>query len=197
MEVEDMQAYVQQQVEQSQAAERMAPVLAAAEAGDVATMVAALEQLGCEIDAPGEDGDTALHMGCLYGHEAVVAECVRRGACVTARDEDNSTPLHDACAGGFHQIAVLLLERGAQVDARDNDGDTPLHLAVNGGHAHVANLLLERAGGQAALLAIANEAGQRPVDLAEDPALMAALRLAGGEAGDDDAAGSNFKKTRN
>jgi ankyrin repeat protein len=48
----------------------------------------------------GPEGDTLLHLACLYGH----AECARVlmdcGASVSVRDEDDSTVLHDAAAGG-------------------------------------------------------------------------------------------------
>ena len=126
----------------AEADDKMRPVLLAAEAGDVVAMSAALDSCSIQVDTQGEDGDTALHIGCLYGQLAIVQECVRRGADVKAKDEDNPTPLHDASAGGHYDIAKLLLEQGAQVTARDADGDSPLHLASNGGHAAVVQLLM-------------------------------------------------------
>ena len=164
-----------------EAAEIMAPVLTAAEAGDAVAMAAALDAAGLQVDTPGEDGDTALHIGCLFGNVAVVQECLKRGANIQARDEDNSTPLHDACAGGHNVIAKLLLDGGADAKAADDDGDTPLHLASNGGHAHVVRLLCEHVADEAtwaAMYGAANGNGQTPVDLAEDPALIAAMRIA-------------------
>ena len=185
----------------AEAAERMAPALAAAEGGDAAAMAAALDAAGVGVDEPGEDGDTCLHIACLYGRLGVVEECLRRGASVTARDEDNSTPLHDACAGGHEAIVRALLGRGADLGAVDNDGDSPLHLASNGGHAHVVRALLAHLesddAARHALCSLANANGERPVDLAEDPALMAAMRIAGGEEeepGGD--VGAAFKKSR-
>lgn len=161
-------------------AEKMAATLAAAESGDVASMAAALDAAGVDVDTPGEDGDTALHIGCLYGQLEVVQECLRRGACVTARDEDNSTPLHDASAGGHDQIVRLLLAGGADVAAQDDDGDSPLHLASNGGHAHVVRTLLDHGAAQVeALCSAMNALGQKPLDLAEDPAVAQALAIGG------------------
>jgi len=147
---------------------RMSLVLAAAEEGDVSALAELFEETSL-VNAVGEDGDTALHIACLYGQKAVVDECLQRGAIVQATDEDGSTPLHDASAGGFADIVARLLAEGAQIDAVDSDGDTPLHHACNGGHANVLALLLEQAGDRRSkLLAIQNQAGATAADLAEE-----------------------------
>ena len=193
----DAEAMLAEAQAAAEAAEAMAPALAAAEAGDAVAMAAALDAAGAAVDAPGEDGDTVLHIGCLFGKQAVVEECLRRGASVTARDEDNSTPLHDASAGGHDAIVSILLQAGAELHTVDNDGDSPLHLASNGGHAHVVRLLLAHLArdetARLAALGATNALGQTPADLAEDPTLMASLRISGGE---EDGVGSAFKKTR-
>ena len=95
-----------------------------------------------QVNARGEDGDSPLHIACLYGQAAVVEECIKRGADVNARDEDDSTPLHDAAAGGFDAIVAQLLLKGASTSAKDNEEDTPLHHAARGGHAAVVEKLL-------------------------------------------------------
>lgn len=179
---------------EAEAVDKMRPVLAAAEIGDAAALAAALDQAGLAVDTPGEDNDTALHMGCLYGHTAVVQECLRRGAAVNARDEDNSTPLHDASAGGHYDIIKLLLAAGADVAAVDDDGDTPLHLASNGGHAHVAAFLLGQIGSdeqRAVALSQKNALDMRPCDLADDPTLVAQLTISS-----DADEGAAYKKKR-
>ena len=66
----------------------MVAVLEAAETGDVGTLTELLE--GVSIDMRGEDGDTALHIGCLHGQLGVVEECLKRGADVNVSDEDGS-----------------------------------------------------------------------------------------------------------
>ena len=192
---DEMQKVLDEAKARAEADERMAPILVAAESGDASQLSSLLDQLGLHVDTPGEDGDTALHMACLHGHQAAVEECLKRGASVLACDEDGSTPLHDACAGGYYEIAKQLLDHKAQLDAVDGDGDTPLHLAVNGGHSHVVNLLLERAGDsskQHAMLGLRNGLEQRPVDLAEDPSLMRQLQIAGGDT-EIEEAGSSAK----
>ena len=155
----------------------MGDVLAAAEAGDVDALAGLLSQVG--VDERGEDGDSALHIACLYGQQKVVAELLRRGARTDQRDEDDSTPLHDASAGGYLEIAIALLDAGADVAAVDSDGESPLHLACNGGHSAVASLLLERGADPS----LANGAGMKPSDLAAaDAPELARLVLAAADA---------------
>ena len=52
----------------------------------------------------GSEGDTALHLAALYGHEACVRVLLAHGARVDAADEEGALPLHDAAAGGYHSI---------------------------------------------------------------------------------------------
>ena len=152
---------------------RMAAVLEAAESGDLETLCSLFDQV--EVNARGEDGDSPLHIACLYGQAAVVEECIRRGADVNVRDEDDSTPLHDAAAGGFEAIVAQLLLKGASTSAKDNEEDTPLHHAARGGHAAAVEKLLAACSDRTALLQMANAAGERAVDLAENDAVRALL----------------------
>ena len=48
----------------------------------------------------GPEGDTLLHLACLYAHEECAQLLLANGADVTVVDEDCSTVLHDAAAGG-------------------------------------------------------------------------------------------------
>ncbi|OMO73702.1 hypothetical protein COLO4_26911 [Corchorus olitorius] len=105
--------------------------------------------LNGSIDEPVEDGDTALHLACLYGYLPCVQLLLERGANLEAKDEDGAVPLHDACAGGFTGIVQLLLDRATNIgclrsmlDAVDAEGDTPLHHAARGEHPEVVRLLL-------------------------------------------------------
>ena len=54
----------------------------------------------CSIDTLGPEGDTLLHLACLYDSEACARLLLDHGACATVRDEDQSTSLHDASASG-------------------------------------------------------------------------------------------------
>lgn len=52
------------------------------------------------INTLGPEGDTLLHLACLYAHEECAQVLLEHGADVTVVDEDCSTVLHDAAAGG-------------------------------------------------------------------------------------------------
>eukprot|EP00802_Teleaulax_amphioxeia_P025317 Tamp_26152.p1 GENE.Tamp_26152~~Tamp_26152.p1 ORF type:complete len:222 (+),score=57.74 Tamp_26152:33-668(+) len=123
--------------------------------------------------AQGVDGDTALHLACLYGRAQLVPLLISKGASVNATDMNGSTPLHDASAGGFLQICQQLLAANAAVTVQDEDGDTALHNAANGNHAPVAQLLLA-AGADKTL---ENGDGNTPGALARDNHVVALLPL--------------------
>ncbi|CAN4109572.1 unnamed protein product [Withania somnifera] len=121
----------------------------AAENGNLQALRHALDNLTGSIDQPLEDGDTALHLTCLYGHLSCVQLLLERGASLEAKDEDGALPLHDACAGGYTEIAQLLINSAPNpdcvkrmVDTVDVEGDTPLHHAARGEHVNVIRLLL-------------------------------------------------------
>lgn len=74
------------------------------EEGNVALLKDLIEQLpaGVSIDTRGPDGDTCLHIACLYGNQEVVELLLAKGADAGAvNTEDGSTPLHDAAASAW------------------------------------------------------------------------------------------------
>ena len=93
---------------------------------------------------------------------------------------------------------AIAKEATAKIDALDSDGESPLHLATNGGHQAIVDLLLSTLGDAApGLLKKPNGEGATPIDLAEDPALIAKLKIACGEEDEDaDGAGAAFKRTK-
>ncbi|XP_057779258.1 uncharacterized protein LOC130997844 [Salvia miltiorrhiza] len=125
------------------------PLVSAAESGDLDALRQALDAFDGNIDEIVEDGDTVLHLTCLYGHLNCVQFLLERGANLEAKDEDGAIPLHDACAGGYLEIAQLLLSSANDPDrvkrmleTIDMEGDTPLHHAARGEYANVVRLLL-------------------------------------------------------
>lgn len=142
----------------------------AAEVGDVDALRVALDNLIGSIDQPAEDGDTALHLACLYGYTPCVQLLLERKASLDSKDEDGAIPLHDACAGGFVDIVQALLNAAENkdhikrlLDTSDIDGDTPLHHAARGGHSEVVQVLLNAGASPI----VTNVFGKTAADLTE------------------------------
>ncbi|XP_041026823.1 poly [ADP-ribose] polymerase tankyrase [Juglans microcarpa x Juglans regia] len=160
---------------------------AASQLGDLDALRLALDNLTGSIDEPVEDGDTALHLACLYGHFPCVQLLLERGANLEAKDEDGAIPLHDACAGGFVEIAQLLLTTAndtesvkRMLESVDAEGDTPLHHAARGEHVDVVRLLLASGASPAK----SNTYGRTPSELADpDTEARSVLEAAGGGTG--------------
>ncbi|XVE96580.1 hypothetical protein REPUB_Repub02eG0235100 [Reevesia pubescens] len=143
---------------------------AAVQLGDLTALRLALDNLNGSVDEPVEDGDTALHLACLYGYLPCVQLLLERGANLEAKDEEGAVPLHDACAGGFVGIVQLLLDRATNagclkrmLDSVDAEGDTPLHHAARGEHMDVIRLLLANGASSTKT----NSYGKIPRDLAD------------------------------
>lgn len=152
-------------------------IFAACEEGSVeqlAVNVAELKDTQQSINTPGPDGDTALHLACLYGHLQCVEVLLQEGAKAdVVNTQDGTTALHDAAAGGYLEIAQLLLNRsGASiVSQQDTDGDTALHNAARGGHLEVVQLLLQ----QGADPTVKNSSGKTAAGESDDREVVRAL----------------------
>ncbi|KAI5680727.1 hypothetical protein M9H77_01954 [Catharanthus roseus] len=145
-------------------------LLVAVERGSVDGLRLALDNLDGSIDEPLEDGDTALHLTCLYGHLPCVQLLLERGASLDPKDEDGAIPLHDACAGGFTQIVQLLLDKAndpqrvmRMLQTVDVEGDSPLHHAARGECVDVIRLLLSYGASPTSI----NVYGKTPSELAD------------------------------
>ncbi|KAK1284291.1 hypothetical protein QJS10_CPB21g00237 [Acorus calamus] len=106
-------------------------VLMCVEGGTSARVAAHTDTLNINIDHPIEDGDTALHLCCLYGHLSCVQLLLERGASLESKDEEGALPIHDACAGGFIQIVQFLIDAAKtpekvrhMLDTTDSEGET-------------------------------------------------------------------------
>eukprot|EP00249_Psilotum_nudum_P000308 c11345_g1_i1 orf=245-850(+) len=145
-------------------------LLIAAEEGDPEALQQALGSLEGSVDGVGEDGDTALHLACLYGHLPCVQILLAAGAQLDALDDDGAIPLHDASAGGYVDIVQTLLSAASSrgqlqrlLETIDVDGDTPLHHAARGDHAEVVHLLFNAGANPKAL----NAQWKTPAELAD------------------------------
>ncbi|XP_022983109.1 tankyrase-2 [Cucurbita maxima] len=143
----------------------------AAQLGDVNGLRTAIDNLTMgSINDAVEDGDTVLHLTCLYGHLPCVQLLVERGANLEVQDEDGAIPLHDACAGGYVEIVQFLINSANGTDgvkrmleSVDAEGDTPLHHAARGEHAAVVRLLLASGASPTK----ENTYGKAPTELAD------------------------------
>jgi Ankyrin repeats (3 copies)/Ankyrin repeat len=153
-------------------------VYAACESGDIDALRDAVAELsaasqtdpaahGFGLHSPGPEGDTALHLACLYGHMECVRLLLDAGAPPGAiNPEDGTSALHDAAAGGYGDaVAALLAATGTSLlGIRDVDGDTALHNAARGGHLAVVQALLTAGADPAAL----NDSGKTPAGESDD-----------------------------
>ncbi|XWS59605.1 hypothetical protein CRYUN_Cryun08bG0136500 [Craigia yunnanensis] len=92
-----------------------------------------IDNLNGSIDEPVEDGDTALHLACLYGFLPCVQLLLERGANFEAKDEDGAVPLHDACAGGgTNGVCLKRMLDSVDAEARGEHVDVIWLLLANG-----------------------------------------------------------------
>eukprot|EP00775_Hariotina_reticulata_P012597 gene12597-12729_t len=152
-------------------------IFAACEEGDAEALEVNLQDLRNDatdkavqysINTPGPDGDTALHLACLYGNLQCVEKLLDAGSSPNViNPEDKTTPLHDAAAGGYLNLLQLLIAKGGAdlLQQQDTDGDTALHNAARGGHPAVVQYLLQ----QGADAALRNAAGHTAAEEADDP----------------------------
>jgi ankyrin repeat protein len=99
----------------------LAPLLLAAQEGDVVTLIHLLDDMKCDIETKDAKGRTALYFTVVYeeGSFAVVDALLSRGANVNVTATDGRTLLVEACVAGWDQAVRALIEYGA-------DSDTPV-----------------------------------------------------------------------
>jgi uncharacterized protein len=120
-----------------------ATLLDAAAAGDVVAVRALLKQ-GRNVNAPGEDGATALHWAVRADAMAVVDALLAAGADVSAKNALGVTPIYIAASEGNVPLLRRLLDAKADVHTTDATGDTILMAAVRSENPEAVRLLLER-----------------------------------------------------
>ena len=129
-----------------------------------------LDRQSAKPDDVSPDGFTALHLAAFFGHPAVAALLLERGApvdCVATNDM-SVVPLHSAVAGRHDAVVRLLVESGADVHARQEGGWTAIHAAAQHGDEATVDLLIAH--------------GADPNPCTEDGATAADLAAAGGYA---------------
>ena len=98
----------------------------------------------CRVDAKGQNGYTALHYSCRYGHVDRVSTLVNHKANVNARTESGDTPLTLASRHEHDNVVhALLSDSQCQVDAKGQDGYTALHYSCHFGCHHIVETLVQ------------------------------------------------------
>uniref|UniRef100_A0A8C7MWU7 Ankyrin repeat domain 52 n=1 Tax=Oncorhynchus kisutch TaxID=8019 RepID=A0A8C7MWU7_ONCKI len=99
------------------------------------------------IDEPNTFGNTALHMACYTGQEAVANELVNRGANVNQPNQRGCTPLHLAAVSTNGALCLeLLVNNGADVNMQSKEGKSPLHMAAIHGRFTRSQILIQNGG---------------------------------------------------
>jgi ankyrin repeat protein len=115
----------------------------AAQRGDVAAVQALLAKKA-DVNAPQNDGSTALHWAVYRGDATMVNVLVRAGANVKAANRAGSTPLWLAAINGDATVIGQLLEAGADPNEKLPLGRTPLMIASRTGNVEAMKVLIDR-----------------------------------------------------
>jgi ankyrin repeat protein len=104
------------------------------------------------VDVVDYDGQTALLVAAVGGHELIVRHLLERGANLNVVDAYGRTALYQAVWGGNPRIVQLVLEqRQCRGDldsmSRINGGETLLSVAVRNGFVEIATMLLHAGAG--------------------------------------------------
>jgi len=126
-----------------------------------APAVRLLLHAGCNVNARGHGGQTALAVAARDGHKDIAEILLRSGANVNARDDDADTPLREAATRGRTDLVALLLAHGADVNAVGKRDFTPLHSAAHR-DTPVAEMLLDAGAAANAR----NDRGETPLHIA-------------------------------
>ena len=96
-----------------------------------------------DVNAPQNDGATALHWAVYRGDKEMVGMLVRAGANPKAANREGSTPLWLAGISGDASIIAALLEAGADANEKLPLGRTPLMIAARTGNVEAIKTLLD------------------------------------------------------
>lgn len=139
-------------------------LLDAVKAGD-RQAVRALLAAGGDLNAPGDDGNSALAWAVNRGDPEITDLLINAGADVNAANDYGIAPLSLACTNGDSEMVERLLLAGADPNGAQPTGETPLMTCARSGNAKAVEALLARkadvnareAKGQTALMWAAAE----------------------------------------
>src|SRR5437016_2621297 len=108
------------------AAESATAILDLARGGDVQAVRTLLQQHAADVNAPGPDGATALHVAVQRGDVPMTTALIAAGANVRAANRYGVQPLAIAAVDGNAELMRLLLDAGADPNSGLSAGETPL-----------------------------------------------------------------------
>ena len=118
------------------------PIADAAMRGDVAA-VRALVAKKTDVNAPQNDGATALHWAAFRGNIELAELLLRAGANPKAANREGATPLWLASVNGDGTMISALLKAGADANEKLPLGRSPLMIASRTGNVEALRVLLE------------------------------------------------------
>jgi ankyrin repeat protein len=149
---------------------------------------------GADVNQPGPDGLTALHVAAGKGSLVIVKMLLQEGADPELKDPQGNTPLSTALltrntlVAGYlvkqgvpldpnailqkavrqgqadRDVIDFLVKRGAELDRQDPQGNPALHLAILNGRRVIAKYLINKG----ADINLVNSAGKSPLALANE-----------------------------
>ena len=126
----------------AQTARADAPLLAAAQAGDLAAAIERIEQ-GADVNGRDSTGTTALHWAVYNQLPELVGRLLDAGAEAQVENRYGSTPMAEAAVTGNVDVLRALLAAGADVDSPNAEGQTALMIVARTDNTVAAELLLE------------------------------------------------------
>jgi ankyrin repeat protein len=112
-----------------------------AAAGQTQAALALIDH-GADVNAPADDGSTALLWAAHRDDRALVERLLKVHADAKAANKYGATPMSEAAAYGDPAVIELLLKAGADPDSANADGQTALMVVAHTSNVKAAELLL-------------------------------------------------------
>ncbi|MCU1339082.1 MAG: hypothetical protein JWO19_4663 [Bryobacterales bacterium] len=125
------------------AASNVAAVADAARADDLAAVRRLIKE-HADVNAPANDGSTALLWAAYRSNAEMTKELLAAGAAVDAANHYGVTPLLQASRNGDVEVLRALLDAGAEPTRWHAEGETPLMAASRTGRVDAVRLLLSK-----------------------------------------------------